>query len=191
MLISRILKKISIKLRCFIIKSMSFLFRRRISIGSNCFIDRRVVLNTYGGGHIKIGNNCELNYGALIATYGGDITIGDNCSINPYCVIYGHGGLTIGNGVRIATHTVIVPGNHVFDDTSKPIHQQGVIKKGIKIEDDVWIGAGVRILDGVIIRKGCIIGASSVLTKSTEEYGVYAGVPAKKIKSRKENKSQE
>ena len=54
----------------------------------------------------------------------------------------------------------------------------------------MWIGAGVRILDGVIVRKGCIIGASSVLTKSTEEYGVYIGVPAKKIRNRKKNKSQ-
>ena len=54
--------------------------------------------------------------------------------------------------------------------------------KGIVIEDDVWIGSGVKILDGVVIGKGCVIGANAVVTKSTESYGVYVGVPAHKIK---------
>ena len=49
------------------------------------------------------------------------------------------------------------------------------LKKGIVIEDDVWIGAGVKILDGVIIRKGCVIGANTVVNKSTEQYGIYVG----------------
>lgn len=56
--------------------------------------------------------------------------------------------------------------------------------KGIVIEDDVWIGAGVKILDGVTIAKGCVIGANAVVTRSTEAYGIYVGVPAQKIKSR-------
>lgn len=58
-------------------------------------------------------------------------------------------------------------------------------RKGIVIEDDVWLGSGVKVLDGVIIRKGCVIGANAVVTHSTEEYGIYVGVPAHKIKSRK------
>lgn len=57
--------------------------------------------------------------------------------------------------------------------------------KGIIIEDDVWIGAGVKVLDGVTIAQGCVIGANSVVTKSTEPYGIYVGVPARKIKSRR------
>ncbi|MCK7515996.1 MAG: acyltransferase [Desulfobacterales bacterium] len=71
----------------------------------------------------------------------------------------GDGGLTIGNNVRIAAHTVIIPANHVFDDVNIPIRKQGLSKKGIVIEDDVWIGSGVKILDGVVIGKGCVIGA--------------------------------
>ena len=131
-------------------------------------------------------HNCEIHFGSLLATYGGKIRIGNNCSINPYCVLYGHGGLDIGNNVRIATHTIIIPANHIFNEIDKPIFKQGIEKKGIKIEDDVWIGAGVKILDGIIIKKGSIIAAGSVITKSTVENGIYAGVPAKKIKDRTE-----
>lgn len=117
-------------------------------------------------------------------TDGGNITIGDNCTINPYTIVYGQGNCFIGNDVRIAAHCVIVPANHIFDDCSVPIWRQGLSKKGIRIEDDVWIGAGVKVLDGVVIRKGCVIGANSVVTKSTEEYGVYVGTPAKLLSYR-------
>ncbi|NMC13019.1 MAG: acyltransferase, partial [Chloroflexi bacterium] len=49
---------------------------------------------------------------------------------------------------------------------------------------DVWIGAGVKILDGVVVSKGCVLAAGAVITHSTEPYGVYAGVPARRIKDR-------
>lgn len=158
---------------------------KNISIGDNCIIEKNVQIITPYGGSISIGNNCELRFGTMIASYGGDIKIGENCSFNPYCIIYGHGGLSIGNGVRIATHTIIVPSNHRYSDLSVPIYQQGEKCRGITIEDDVWIGSGAKILDGVHISKGCIIGAGTVLTKSTERYGIYAGVPGRKIKDRR------
>lgn len=87
--------------------------------------------------------------------------------------------------MRIAAHCTIVPSNHIYTNSNEFIYKQGLSRQGIIIEDDVWIGSGVRVLDGVIIRKGCVIGANAVITRSTDEYGVYVGVPARKIKSRK------
>jgi acetyltransferase-like isoleucine patch superfamily enzyme len=112
--------------------------------------------------------------------------IGADCSINAFCILYGQGGLSIGDNVRIAAHTVIVPGNHDFDRTDIPIAKQGYTMQGITIEDDVWIGAGTRILDGVTITTGCVIGAGAVVTKSTEPFGVYVGMPARRLKDRGE-----
>lgn len=62
--------------------------------------------------------------------------------------------------------------------------KEKLIKKNTKIivEDDVWIGANVTIMPGVRLRRGCIIGAGAVLTKDTDEFGVYAGIPAIKIR---------
>lgn len=137
-----------------------------------------------GGGAISIGKRTSLDRGVLLRSYGGVIQIGADCSVNPYSVIYGDGGLTIGNGVRIAAHTVIIPANHIFLDPDRYIFEQGESRLGITIGDDVWLGAGVRVLDGVDIKKGTVIGAGAVVTKSTEAFGVYVGVPAKKISSR-------
>jgi acetyltransferase-like isoleucine patch superfamily enzyme len=156
-----------------------------ISIGRGTKIADGAVVSTETWGEIIIGERCEIYRGALLLTYGGRIKIGDDCSVNPYSVLYGHGGLTIGNGVRIAAHTVIIPANHGFSDVSRPIYQQSSSKKGIVIEDDVWIGTGVRILDGVTIRTGAVIGAGAVVTKDVPPFTVNAGVPSRVIADRK------
>lgn len=133
------------------------------------------------GGEITIGQNCSLDKGVILRAYGGFIRIGHNCTINPYCIIYGGGGLKIGNGVLIAAHTVIVPSNHIHDNSAIEIRNQGLSLKGISIEDDVWIGAGAKILDGVTLAKGTVVGAGSVVTRSTAPYSIVGGVPARMI----------
>ncbi len=133
---------------------------------------------------MKIGPYTRIHEQALLLSYGGDIELGENCSVNPFCVLYGLGGLKIGNGVRIATHTVIVPANHGFDDPDTFIFRQAETRKGIVIEDDVWIGSGCRILDGVCIGRGSVIGAGAVVTRSIPAYSIAAGVPARVIGQR-------
>ncbi|MCG2784166.1 MAG: acyltransferase [Anaerolineae bacterium] len=155
-----------------------------ISIGKNTNIAPGVRLDA-NGGMIQIGGYCWLHPGVLILAYGGTISIGNNCTINPYCVLYGHGGLIIGNDVRIAAHTVIIPSNHNFDDPDIPIYKQGITKKGIRIEDDVWIGANVTILDGVNIGHGAVIAAGSVVNKDVPPLAIVGGVPARILKIRK------
>jgi acetyltransferase-like isoleucine patch superfamily enzyme len=120
----------------------------------------------------------------LLLPSGGSIRMADDCSVNPYSVLYGHGGLTIGNGVRIAAHCVIVPSNHIIDQPQTPIYQLGTTAEGIHIEDYVWIGCGVRILDGVTIGRNSVIAAGAVVSKSIPPDSIAGGVPAKVIRGR-------
>lgn len=136
------------------------------------------------GGRIIIGARSFIDRGVILRALGGRIEIGDDCSINAYSVLQGGGCLRIGNNTRIASHTVIVPSNHIFSDPNTPIKDQGLKQLGITIEEDVWIGAGVRVLDGVVLGQGCVVGAGAVVTKSVRPRTVVAGVPAKKIASR-------
>jgi len=156
-----------------------------IQIGKHTIIEKGSIIRIQYGGKIQIGNNCIISNGAQILTHGGNIIIGNFSTINPYTIIYGQGGTQIGNYVRIAAHCCIVPSNHIFASTEIPIYKQGLSKQGIVIEDDVWLGSGVKILDGVRIKRGSVIGANAVVTHSTEEYSISVGIPAKQIKSRK------
>ena len=127
---------------------------------------------------ISIGHNTHILPYAMLLGFGGDIDIGSHCTVHPFCILYGGGGLKIGDSVRIAAHAVITPSNHVFEDPETPIRLQGIRSEGIAIKNDVWIGAGVRILDGVTIGQGSIVGAGAVVTKDVPDYAVVTGVPA-------------
>jgi acetyltransferase-like isoleucine patch superfamily enzyme len=139
------------------------------------------VLDSRGGGRIAIGDDSLVHRGALLLCYGGDIELGLNCTVNPYCILYGHGGLKLGDYVHIAAHVVLIPANHRFDSRTVPIASQGLEAEGIVIEDDVWIGTGARILDGCHIGRGAVVGAGAVVTRDVAPYSIIAGVPARQI----------
>jgi acetyltransferase-like isoleucine patch superfamily enzyme len=151
---------------------------RQISIHPTARISPRSVLRTNGGGSITIGAHCEIHEFAMILTYGGHISIGESCSLNPFSIVYGHGGTRIGNGVRIAAHTVIIPANHQRGAAGV---LAGIAARGITIGDEVWIAAGCRILDGVSIGSHATIGAGSVVTRSIPERVTAVGAPARPL----------
>lgn len=111
------------------------------------------------------------------------MVIGKHCVINSGCVLYTGNGIVIGDGVAIAANCTLAPTNHEFNLRSKPIREQGfkLSKGGIKIGDDVWIGANVVILDGASIGKGCVVGAGSIVNGSIPDYAIAIGRPAKVV----------
>lgn len=131
----------------------------------------------------KKGKKLTLNREVIIEVPQ-KVSVGNNVHINARCWFSGGGGLSIGDNVLIGPHVIIHTANHNYTNLSVPMNEQGHTFKEVIIEDDVWIGAGATILPGVTIKKGCIIGAGAVVTKSTESFAIYAGVPAKKIKNR-------
>lgn len=116
----------------------------------------------------------------------GNIQIGSNVYINSGTVIYSGNGVTIGNDVLIGPNCSIVPVNHNYENRDMLIREQGFSgnKGGITIADDVWIGAGVTIVDGVTVERGAIIAANALVSSNVGQYSIFAGVPAKKIGDR-------
>lgn len=155
--------------------------RKRIKIGAGTIAFSKAYFHCDREGSITIGKYCEIHSYARIMTYGGKIQIGDYCSVNPYSILYGIGGLNIGSMVRIAAHVVIIPANHGIYEIDVPIMQQDIEYLPIRINDNVWIGAGAKILGGVTIGSGAVIGAGAVITKNVPENGIAVGVPAKVI----------
>lgn len=156
-------------------------------LGEKIYLDWNVVLELGGANDnsfVIIGNNSKIKSGAILAPRCGFIKFGERCSVNSYCVFLGYGGITIGNDVRIAAGSKFIAFNHNFEDVNRTIQSQGNNFKGITIGNDVWIGADVKVLDGVTIGDGVVVGAGSVVTKDVAARSVVAGVPAKLIKIR-------
>lgn len=160
-----------------------------ISVAPDATLSPRATLQmTHGKAaapQIEIGSKAKIKEYAILGPRNGFIKVGNGSTINPFCVLLGYGGIEVGDNVRIAAGTSIIAFNHNFSDPDKPIAEQGNNQRGIVIEDDVWIGAGVKILDGVRIGTGCVIGANSTVTRSIPPFSLAVGSPATVIKSRK------
>jgi virginiamycin A acetyltransferase len=140
------------------------------------------------GSNLLVADNVMIDSFVKIKFVGGigDINIGERSYINAGCVLYSGNGIIIGKNVLVAANCTFAPVNHEYLSKNKLIIEQRFkpSKGGIIVEDDVWIGAGVIILDGALIKKGAVIGAGCIVSGVVEEYAVCAGNPITVIKYR-------
>jgi acetyltransferase-like isoleucine patch superfamily enzyme len=141
------------------------------------------------GRGVRIGNNCGISDGCVFVTDdylpGSGIVVGDNCHFNRGCYVSGSGGVDIGRDCLFGPYVTILSGGHNYADTDRPIVDQGLSLKSVRIENDVWVGARAVIMPGIAIGTGAVIGAGSVVTRSVSPFSVVAGNPAKEICVRK------
>jgi len=166
------------------------IFCPRLTIGPQCFIDEGVTIYAHpDGGEVRLGRGVHLYRGTIIEVgRGGSVIIGDDTHIQAHCNIKGFLGSTrIGRNVQIAPHCGFSPYEHRFDDLSTAIREQDIVSAGdIVLEDNVWLGLNVQVLDGVTIGEGTVVGAGAVVTKSLPPHCVAVGVPARVIRRRGE-----
>jgi maltose O-acetyltransferase len=112
------------------------------------------------------------------------LRVGRNFGCNSGTYINAIGGITMGDFVLLGSNVTISSGRHPIDGAEPPVFARPAEPLPIVIENDVWIAAGAVILPGVTLRKGTVVGANAVVTKDTDAYGVYAGTPARKLRSR-------
>ena len=140
------------------------------------------------GSRIVVGAGSVIDSFVKIKPTGGsgDLVIGARSVVNSGCVLYTGNGIRIGNQVAIAANTTLAPVNHAYRDRSRPIAEQGFLpsRGGIVVEDDVWIGANCVLLDGTVLRRGCVIGAGSLVRGEIPAFTVHAGNPLVRLGER-------
>ena len=132
-------------------------------------------------GSIRLGRRAELGDGVIIDAWGGSVAMAAEVFVGPYAVIYGHGGVEIGNQTLISMHCRILSSNHAMPELAIPIRSQPDVLRPTRIGRDVWLGAGVTVLAGVDIGDGCVVGAGAVVTRDLPAGSVAVGVPARVV----------
>jgi len=163
----------------------------KIIIGNNVIIEDNCVLDAKGSSNsrIQIENNVIVSRNVVLSCKNGFIKIGSNTVIGINCTIHSVGisKVMIGNDVLISAYVYLIGGGtYHFESPDKVIREQGLnLKGGITIEDNVWLGASVNVVDGVRISKGSIVGACSLVAKNIDkENSIVIGVPARFVKKR-------
>ena len=170
-------------------RNITFRHPHKIRIGANSFIDDNAVLDAKGSANegIVIGANAYIGRGAVLSCKEGSIILGDFCNVSANCTLLSETEIRLGKCCFLAGNCYLVAGgNHSFLDVSTPImFQPSLSKGGIRIGEDVWLGAGVIVLDGVTIGKSSVVGAGSVITGPLPEYSFARGARQLKIQDRR------
>lgn len=156
------------------------------ALGRNVKISTKA--SVYDAGQIEIGDNSRIDDFCIVS---GRVTIGRYCHITPMCLVAGGAP-----GVHLADFCTLAYGVKVFaqtDDYSGETLTNSLIPRKYKNEKlapvglgrHVIIGAGAVVFPGVAIAEGCAIGAMTLVTKSTQPWGMYAGIPARRIRERR------
>lgn len=158
-----------------------------VQLGRGVYLDEGVYLHALPQG-IVIGENTFVMNHSELHVYNfrrlphAGIKIGRHCLIGEFNVLRGQGGITIGDNVYTSPFVQIVAVNHVYEDPTRPIIEQGITAQGIWIDNDAWVGSGAIILDGVHIGQGAVVAAGAVVTEDVPPHTVVGGVPAKIIR---------
>lgn len=162
----------------------------RVVISEGCILDAR---NENSDQVIILDDDIILSNNVMISCKNGSVKIGARTGINAQTIIQStnHCPVIIGADVIIGPRSYIVGGgDYNVDRFDIPMWKQGIKNDGgVKLEDDIWLGANVTVLGGVTMGAGSIAGAGSVLIKSLPANAICVGVPAKTIKMRRDSLS--
>lgn len=154
-----------------------------VRLGAGCFIAPEAALFGEPGRGIVIGDRCAV---AAQAFLHGPLTLGDDVSINAGARLDGgRKGITVGHGTRIASGAALYAFDHGIRP-DRPVKDQPVRSRGIRVGADVWIGANAGLTDGVTVGDHAVVAMGAVVTRDVPDWAIVAGVPAVVVGDRRE-----
>jgi acetyltransferase-like isoleucine patch superfamily enzyme len=161
-------------------------YGRRLGTDGIAFIAPDVVLEIGPKGRVELGRWSWLGHGTKVRCHEGHVSIGAKTVLGQECTISAFQHITIGRECVIADRVMLIDFDHGVVDVERPIREQGIYKRDVRVGHNVWIGYGACILRGVTVGDNAIIGTNSVVTSDVPDNAVVGGVPARVIRTRKE-----
>lgn len=158
------------------------------SIGKGVKISDKASI--YDAEKIEIGDHSRIDDFTIVS---GNVKIGKYVHITPFCVLAGgQSGITLDDYSGLAYNVSIFSQSDDYSGTTMtnpliPAKFKKEIKEAVYIGKHVIIGAGSCVMPGVHIEEGCSVGAMTLMNKSTEPWGMYIGIPARRFKERSQN----
>ena len=135
---------------------------------------------------LQLGTGVTLQRNSLLhcggkswCDYDGSISLGDHVVIGPKCVLYGAGGIVIGEFSHLGPGAMIVTQSGVVDDDSRFSVSPARLHEPVEIGRGVWIGAGAVIVGGTRLGDGCTVSPNSVVSGDYGPGTTLIGNPAR------------
>ncbi len=160
------------------------------AVGENVALSDKA--SFYNCKKISIGNNVRIDDFCILSAGEGGIALGDYIHVAAYSSIIGGGRVTIGDFCNISSRVSIYSSSDDYSGTAMtnpriPSQYTGVTHADVTLGKHVIVGAGSVVLPGLTLHEGVSIGALSLVNRDCDEFGIYAGTPAKWIRARKKD----
>lgn len=166
-----------------LLNKRNLIFGNNVTIENNCFIDGFSKNKIIFGNNVKIGAFSTISCTSHMSKFGIGFSIGNNSGVGKFTEFGSSGGIVIGDDVIMGSYVSFHSENHNFNNSNKLIREQGVTSTGIKLGNNIWVGAKVTFLDGCEIGDNCVIAAGAVVKGVFPNNVIIGGVPAKILKN--------
>jgi dTDP-4-amino-4,6-dideoxy-D-glucose acyltransferase len=160
------------------------------SLGKDVRLSRKS--SVYGAKNISIGNHVRIDDFCVLSAGKGGITLGNYIHIGVCSSIIGGGSVIFEDFVNISSRVSIYSSNDDYSGVAMtnpmvPAQYANIQLADVRICKHTIVGSGAVILLGTTIGEGCSIGALSMVNQDCKPFGIYAGVPVRRINERKKN----
>jgi acetyltransferase-like isoleucine patch superfamily enzyme len=156
----------------------------RMRLTGMLFLGRGVKLQIGRSAEVRFGRWVWIGHDTKIRCHEGVVSIGSKSVLGQECTISAYQNVSIGEQCIVADRVMLIDFDHNVTEVERPIREQGIYKRDVRVGNNVWIGFGAQILRGVSVGDNAIIGAGAVVTRDVPANAVVAGVPARVIRMR-------
>ena len=164
-------------------------YRGRLRTEGLCFLCPGVTLEIGRHATLRIGRWAWVGHASKIRVHEGEVSIGAKTVIGQECTISAYQHVSIGRECIIADRVMMIDFDHGVTEVERPIRQQGIYKRDVRVGHNVWMGYGACVLRGVSIGENSVVGTSAVVTSDVPANAIVGGVPARLIRMREEPRS--
>ena len=148
------------------------------------FFGRKLQLQIGREAKVKFGRFSWIGDGTKIRCHEGVVEIGAKTVLGQECTISAYQSVRIGEQCVIADRAMFIDFDHGVVEVERPIREQGIYKRDVRIGNNVWIGYNACFLRGVTVGDNSVVGTNSVVTRDVPANAVVGGVPARVLRMR-------
>jgi acetyltransferase-like isoleucine patch superfamily enzyme len=159
-------------------------WRGRLQTDGMCFIGPGVTFEIGPAATVRLGRWSWIGHGTKIRAHEGVVEIGAKSVLGQECTISSFQHVSIGRECILADRVMLIDFDHGVVETERPVREQGIYKRDVRVGHNVWVGYGACFLRGATVGDNAVVGTLSVITRDVPADAVVGGVPARVLRMR-------
>jgi acetyltransferase-like isoleucine patch superfamily enzyme len=159
-------------------------WRGRLETDGLCFIGPGVKFEIGKDARVRLGRWCWIGHGTKIRAHEGVVEVGAKSVMGQECTISSFQRVSIGRECILADRVMLIDFDHGVVEVDRPIRDQGIYKRDVRVGHNVWVGYGACFLRGCTVGDNAVVGTLSIVTKDVPANAVVGGTPAKLLRMR-------